>query len=316
ATDNGLTVDFTSALAAALAKDGSAVISNRLAGRDPAFRQHKQARITYVYDGVRKTITIKEHATFKIPFVVQNTDPVPDWEWRGNDILAWQPLTATLTTASGAVRRLAAEPSAAVAVNGAWSATFPVDWYTGGTAKREVEFTTLASWTAQSDPDIRFFSGTATYKKRVAYAPTKVGVRTILDLGEVKNFAAVTVNGKTFPVLWKPPYRVDITDALDAKADAFTLEVKVTNLWPNRLIGDDALPPDCEWKGSVRNGVKEIGVKEIPQWVKDGKRSPTGRHTFTTWRHWAKDESLLPSGLLGPVFIRTAEIAREGKAGL
>ena len=309
--ENGLTRDFTHALAA-LVKGGeiSAVINNRLAGGDPAYRQHKQARITYVYDGVRKTVTLKEHATFQIPSNARKNDPAPDWEWRGNDILAWQPLTATLTTASGATRRLTAAPSSAIGVNGSWRVTFPVDWYTGGTAKRTVEFPALATWSTHSDPDIRYFSGTATYTKRVSYAPTKAGVRTILDLGEVKNFAEVTVNGKTFPVLWKPPYRVDITDALDAKADAFELEVKVTNLWPNRLIGDDALPPDCEWKGVVRNGVKEIGVKEIPQWVKDGKRSPTGRHTFTTWRHWSKDESLLPSGLLGPVFIRTAEIAR------
>ena len=54
----------------------------------------------------------------------------------------------------------------------------------------------------------------------------------------------------------------------------------------------------------VKNGVKEIGIKEIPQWVKDGKPSPTGRHTFTTWKHWDKNDKLLPSGLLGPVSIR------------
>ena len=87
----------------------------------------------------------------------------------------------------------------------------------------------------------------------------------------------------------------------------------MTNLWPNRLIGDDALPADCEWKGREQKGVKEIGVKEIPQWVKDGKRSPTGRHTFTTWRHWSKDESLLPSGLLGPVLLRPAQAAHDVK---
>ena len=93
-------------------------------------------------------------------------------------------------------------------------------------------------------------------------------------------------------------------------ATAFDLEVKVTNLWPNRLIGDDALPADCEWKGRVQKGVKEIGVKEIPQWVKDGKRSPTGRHTFTTWKHWDKKDELLPSGLIGPVLLRTAVFAK------
>ena len=307
------TTDITSDLAACV-KDGTlaATINNRFAHGDPAPMQHKEARITYVYDGVRKTITVKENCDLSLPAGRQTPDPMPDWEWRDGKILAAQPLIATLKTASGAVRRVIAEPPPTVAVEGAWNVTFPVDWYTGGAGKKELTFPSLADWSANADPDVRYFSGTATYKTRVSYAPA-AGVRTILDLGIVKNFAVVTVNGKTFPVLWKPPFRMDITDALDPKADSFALEVKVTNLWPNRLIGDDALPEDCEWKGVVRHGVKEIGIKEIPQWVKDGKRSPTGRHTFTTWRHWAKEETLLPSGLIGPVLIRPAVLAREEK---
>ena len=64
------------------------------------------------------------------------------------------------------------------------------------------------------------------------------------------------------------------------------LTVKVTNLWANRLIGDDRLyADDCRWNGESHEGRKEFGVKEIPQWVKEGKASPTGRHTFTTWKH-------------------------------
>jgi hypothetical protein len=76
--------------------------------------------------------------------------------------------------------------------------------------------------------------------------------------------------------------------------------VKVTNLWPNRLIGDEQLPPDCEWHGQR--------LAAWPQWLLDGKPSPTGRLTFTTWHHWTKDSPLLESGLLGPVTLRTAEI--------
>jgi hypothetical protein len=48
----------------------------------------------------------------------------------------------------------------------------------------------------------------------------------------------------------------------------------------------------------------EYGIKELPQWVKEGKPSPTGRHTFSTWRHWTKKDKLLSSGLLGPVALR------------
>ena len=112
----------------------------------------------------------------------------------------------------------------------------------------------------------------------------------ILDLGDVKNLATVTVNGRTYPPLWRPPFRVDVTDAWSVTNE---IAVRVATLWPNRLIGDEQLPPDCDWRGG--------SLAKIPTWVERGERSPTGRHTFTTWRHWKKDETLLPSGLLGPV---------------
>ena len=62
--------------------------------------------------------------------------------------------------------------------------------------------------------------------------------------------------------------------------------------------------------GKTRRGVKEFGVREIPQWVKEGKPSPTGRHTFTTWRHWSKEDDLLPSGLIGPVILRGGTLCK------
>ena len=90
------------------------------------------------------------------------------------------------------------------------------------------------------------------------------------------------------------------------------IEIKVTNLWPNRLIGDEALcKPDCEWVEHPHRGLFEYSIKEIPQWVKEGKPSPAGRRAFTTWRHWTKDDALQPSGLIGPVMIRFGEPAHE-----
>ena len=204
---------------------------------------------------------------------------------------------------------------------------------------KTVTWASLKDWTADVDPDIKYFSGTATYRKRIscekALALATSGERVMLDLGVVKNFAEVTVNGKKFPVLWRPPFRVDITDAVKttsvqqqgaccstlAVSSATTtsvqqqgcidLEIKVTNLWPNRIIGDDRLyADDCAWNGVPRRGVKEFGVREIPQWVKEGKTSPTGRHTFTTWRHWSKEDDLLPSGLIGPVILRGGTLCK------
>jgi hypothetical protein len=124
----------------------------------------------------------------------------------------------------------------------------------------------------------------------------------MLDLGKLKNFAEVELNGKSFPVFWKPPYYLDVTDAIHTGDNL--LQVKITNMWPNRLIGDEQLPDDREWNG--------IRLKEWPQWLLEGKPSPTGRFTFTTWHHWRSDDELLPSGLLGPVQIRQINVINGG----
>ena len=82
--------------------------------------------------------------------------------------------------------------------------------------------------------------------------------------------AVVTLNGVRLRTLWRTPFKVDVTDAL--KDGENELEVAVTNLWPNRLIGDE-----------------QPGVKE--------------RITYTTWPFYKAGDPLLPSGLLGPVRI-------------
>ena len=300
-------VDITKKVAAKV-KDGkvSVKIDNKLAGSDPMYMTKKVGHITYTYDGVERTVTVEENATFNVPSSVAAIDAPPVWEWSDGKILAWQPLAAEVTPASGTVTRYTATPPAPVLVAGAWNVSFPEGWG----APASVTFPRLVSWTERPEDGVKYFSGTATYTKRVSAPPLQPGARLVLDLGNVKNFAEVTVNGKTYPVLWKPPFRVDVTDALEGGA-TLDLSIRVTNLWPNRLIGDDRLyADDCEWKGVVRRGVKEIGIKELPQWVKAGMPSPTGRHTFTTWKHWDKDDDLLPSGLLGPVLLRTGVIAK------
>ena len=69
--------------------------------------------------------------------------------------------------------------------------------------------------------------------------------------------------------------------------------------WVNRMIGDENLPED-----SSRN--PDGTLKEWPAWVREGKPSPTGRYTFTSWRLWKGNDPLLESGLLGPVTLRAA----------
>ena len=184
-------------------------------------------------------------------------------------------------------------PVAEQSVADGWSLSFPAGW----DAPERVKLDRLVSWTELPESGARFFSGTATYTRRIALdgVPT-AGERVVLDLGAVKEIAEVEVNGRAYPTLWKPPFRVDVTDAAREAGGMLDVTVKVTNLWPNRLIGDELLPPHNEWRGPR--------IKEMPEWVKRGEKSPTGRFTFTTWHHWTKDDKLLPSGLLGPVVVR------------
>jgi hypothetical protein len=208
----------------------------------------------------------------------------------------WQPGSYVLKTADGKTRQfqVAALPEP-LTVAGPWELRFPPNWG----APERVTLDTLISWPEHADPGVKCFSGTATYSKTVNVPqdlPAK-DRRLYLDLGRVQVMAEVRLNGKNLGILWKPPYRLDVTGAVKAGDNA--LEVKVTNLWVNRLIGDEQLPED-----SKRNPNGTLAA--WPAWLLEGKSSPTGRFTFTSWRLWKKGEPLLESGLLGPVTLRAA----------
>lgn len=93
----------------------------------------------------------------------------------------------------------------------------------------------LVNWAEASDPALKYFSGTASYKARFKL-PAKCVARCFLDLGDVRDLATLTLNGQPFRTLWKPPYRVEASKVLVKGWN--TIEVKVTNPWINRLIGD------------------------------------------------------------------------------
>src|SRR5262249_25002148 len=120
-------------------------------------------------------------------------------------------------------------------VQGPWAVSFPPNWG----APPQITLPSLGSWTTSSDSGVKYFSGTATYKKDIK-APQDwcvKGRQIFLNLGMVKEIAEVSVNGKSVGgILWKPPFRADITSSLKPGTNHF--EVKITNLWPNRLIGD------------------------------------------------------------------------------
>jgi hypothetical protein len=180
---------------------------------------------------------------------------------------------------------------AAQSLEGGWQVAF--DPARGGPGTVALE--RLIDWSRHADPGIRFYSGAGIYRR--SFKPERKfgaeGMRTFLDLGEVAVIAAVTLNGRDLGVLWKPPFRVDLTDAL-RRDDTNELEITVVNLWGNRLIGDEHLPQDSE-----RNDAGMM--KSWPQWALDGKPSPAGRITFSARRPWTTEDPLVKSGLLGPV---------------
>jgi len=179
-------------------------------------------------------------------------------------------------------------------IHGEWRLRFPE----GGGAPPEITLTELISWKNHRESGVKYFSGTATYLKTVNVPAALLGEgrRLMLDLGQVCVMAKVILNGRDLGILWKPPYRLDVTAAVQAGNNA--LEIQVVNLWPNRLIGDEQLAEDSERK-------PDGTLKTWPQWLLEGKNSPTGRFTFSSWRLWKKEDPLQDSGLLGPVTFRT-----------
>ena len=132
------------------------------------------------------------------------------------------------------------------------------------------------SWTSRPEQGIKYYSGMATYSQSFEWREGAGGSKTRiwLDLGNLRELAEVRLNGRSLGVLWSPPFRVEVTGAL--KSGSNTLEIEVVNFWPNRIIGDDALPKER-------------------------------RLTQTNIRKLTKDTPLMESGLFGPVRLLEQE---------
>jgi alpha-L-rhamnosidase/F5/8 type C domain len=176
-------------------------------------------------------------------FFVIFRKPVP-----GGSVASGKPNVPTLATSLG--------------IEGPWTVAFDPKW--GGPA--EVIFEKLGDWTQHSDPGIRHYSGSAVYDK--TFTAPAIDGPVFLDLGGVESLCEVTLNGESLGVLWSAPFRTDISGKL--KAGTNRLQVKVVNLWCNRIIGDASLP---ESKRLTRTNIAKL----------------------------TKDTRLEPSGLFGPI---------------
>ncbi len=151
-------------------------------------------------------------------------------------------------------------------LSGGWQVAFPPNLG----APASASLPALRSWSENANDGVKYFSGQATYSKSFDLTALSKGKHLWLDLGDVHELADITLNGKHLGTLWNPPFQIDMSGAV--RRGRNRLEICVTNLWVNRLIGD-AQPG--------------VGVK----------------YTFTTIPTYKPDAPLRVSGLLGPVRI-------------
>ena len=168
---------------------------------------------------------------------------------------------------------------ASVEITGPWEVRFAKGWG----APSSKTFPELISWTEDPEDGVKYFSGIAAYHKNFNLSASQLQPdrRVFLDLGRLHFVAEVYLNGESLGILWKPPYRVDVTEA--AEPGRNKLVVEVANTWSNRLVGDTKLPED---KRFCRTNITHSLTWEVP---------------------W-EETPLLESGLLGPVRLVTARI--------
>ena len=162
-------------------------------------------------------------------------------------------------------------------LSGPWEVSFDAQW---GGPQQPVRFETLTDWTKHPEEGIKYYSGKAAYHTTFELPQDQRRRPLYLDLGRVKDLARVSVNGRMLGVVWCEPWQIEISSAV--RSGNNELEITVANEWVNRLVGDSKLPPEK-------------------------------RFAWTTWNPYKPDSTLLASGLLGPVTLRTMEPAGQEK---
>ena len=258
----------------AMVKDGVTEfqVAEMARGDDPAYGIVKTLAVKLFLDGHATNISGHDPDTISLATIPSAPDRAAEVQCDANgrlSILARQPGHYELRTASGKVLRAAiTNVTAPLELSGPWEISFPPKWG----APEKIQMDQLASWTDSTISGVKYFSGTATYTKTFDWDANAENARQAgqvwLDLGEIQVMAQVKLNGHDLGILWKPPFRVEVAGAL--RLGGNTLEIRVANLWPNRMIGDAALPA-------------------------------AERYTWSSWEPFTKDTPLLKSGLLGPV---------------
>ena len=170
-------------------------------------------------------------------------------------------------TKSSSHRAVAMEKVDSIKLDGSWDVAFEA----GRGAPASITMQQLMDWSTSQQDGVKYFSGAATYTKLVNLPRDWFDGRShfLLGLGDVKNLAVVTINGKKIGTAWHAPFELDATGAL--KPGLNKIEVRVTNAWVNRMIGDEQPQAVC--------------------------------YTWADVKPYTATSPLMPSGLLGPVAL-------------
>jgi hypothetical protein len=166
--------------------------------------------------------------------------------------------------------------AAEMSLTGSWE----VEFAPGKGAPASATFEALIPWNEHPDTGIKYFSGTATYRKEFDLTEEEARRDARLRLGRVECIARVRLNGKDLGIVWTDPWSVDLAGAL--KPGRNELEIDITNTWVNRLIGDAGLPP-------------------AKRFARTNVALQSGPRTLKPHQGFASEDPLMTSGLLGPV---------------
>ncbi|MDD4589897.1 MAG: glycosyl hydrolase [Parabacteroides sp.] len=243
-----------------------------------------------------------------MPMPLQQENRLISW-LPGQQFVAWKTGLYELNNGEKILQKHINTLPKPISLDGVWTIQFQKD----RGAPEKIKLNKLCSLHLLEDFGVRHFSGTMIYSYTLQiteeYLQDNLYLR--LDLGRVEVITEIWVNGVFAATCWAPPYAIDIHKLLHKGENQ--IELCVTNLWVNRLIGDEYMPEENQYTyqpvtnkfAALNNG----SIQKLPDWYVQGKPKPAGgRVAFTTWKHYKKRSPLVESGLLGPVTLCVGRI--------
>jgi len=271
-------------------------------GDDPAFLFAKSLDLEYTLNGA--TIDLVAGNSEIVDLVPPPPSVIPNADFRQingrTSLVAFKPGQYSVHRQNGRNETITIPwVPTPIKVDGPWTVTFPPNLG----APPSIRLKQLMSLTQYSDYGVRFFSGTATYKAtfRIPEYLLRNRLEYDLDLGDVRVIAEVSLNGHDLGTLWKPPYKVNISKFL--RPGTNSIQVKVTNLWINRMIGDEFLPEDAEFNYAPGDIFTDGTARSWPDWLIWNRPRTSGRITYSNYKIWRQSDNLIDSGLIGPVKV-------------